>query len=205
MHMFQKRAKGTALAKDSHAMLTLQTSCSKFSHGTSLTESDFIKGVTDALRESSDGPVAQWILQELQDFACAWKRIEMPAAAGAAADAPLQCYYARTADGTTTWSKPASVAAMEELCTIRDSPEITTGAARRTAKKRAKTRARTLRKKAEAAVAAASDSARAESGAAGAVAGTAEDTSGTAVNFGAPANTARRVSFAADVAADEQG
>ena len=136
MHMFQTRAKGTALARDSHAMLTLQSSCSKFSHGTSVTQSDFSKGLTAALRASPDGPVAQWILRELQDLACTWTRIEMPAARGAAADAPLQCYYASATDGTTTWTKPPVVAAMERFCAMRDAVEVA-AQARQAGKQRA--------------------------------------------------------------------
>ena len=136
MHMFQTRAKGTALARDSHAMLTLQSSCSKFSHGTSVTQSDFSKGLTAALRASPDGPVAQWILRELQDLACTWTRIEMPAARGAAADAPLQCYYASATDGTTTWTKPPVVAAMERFSAMRDAVEVA-GQAREAGKQRA--------------------------------------------------------------------
>ena len=138
MHMFQKRAKGTALANDSHAMMTLQSSCSKFSHGTSVTQSDFNKGLTDALRASPDGPVAQWILQELQDLACAWTRVEMPAAEDAAVDTPLRSYYARAMDGTTTWSKPPVVAAMERFTAMRDAAEVS-DQARQAGKKRART------------------------------------------------------------------
>ena len=136
MHMFQKRAKGTALARDSHAMLTLQSSCSKFSHGTSVTLSDFSKGVTEALRASPDGPIAQWILRELQDLACTWMCIEMPAARGATADAPLQCYYARAADGTTTWTMPPVVAAMKRFSAMRDAVKVA-GHARQAGKHRA--------------------------------------------------------------------
>jgi hypothetical protein len=117
-------------------MLTLQSSCSKFSHGTSVTQSDFSKGLTAALRASPDGPVAQWILRELQDLACTWTRIEMPAARGAAADAPLQCYYASATDGTTTWTKPPVVAAMERFSAMRDAVEVA-GQAREAGKQRA--------------------------------------------------------------------
>ena len=117
-------------------MLTLQSSCSKFSHGTSVTQSDFSKGLTAALRASPDGPVAQWILRELQDLACTWTRIEMPAARGAAADAPLQCYYASATDGTTTWTKPPVVAAMERFSAMRDAVEVA-GQARQAGKQRA--------------------------------------------------------------------
>ena len=138
MRMFQKRAKGTALARDSHAMLTIQARCSKFSHGHEVTPSDFNKGVTEGLRADPDGPVAQWILRELQDLACTWKRIELPAAPDAAADAPLNCYYESTTTGTTIWSKPAVVAAVERFCTMRDTAEVALQV-RQAGKKRATT------------------------------------------------------------------
>ena len=135
-HMFQKRAKGTVLARDSHAMLTLQSSCSKFSHGTLVTQSDFNKGLTAALRASPDGHVAQWILRELQDLACTWTRVEMPAARDATADAPLRCYYASVTEGTTTWTKPPVVAAMERFSAMRNAAEVS-GQARQAGKQRA--------------------------------------------------------------------
>tara|TARA_B110000211_G_scaffold198632_1_gene228606 strand:- start:8 stop:472 length:465 start_codon:yes stop_codon:yes gene_type:complete len=150
MHMFQKRAKGTALARNSHAMLTLQSRCSKYSHGTSVTPSDFNKGVTEALRASPDGPVAQWILRELQDLACTWTRIELPAAADAAADAPLLCYYANVTDGTSTWSKPAVVAAMERFDAMRDAVQVA-----RKARRAGKLRASTFKQQRRASIAAA--------------------------------------------------
>ena len=153
IHMFQARAKGTALAENSHAMLTLQTTCSNFSQGHEVTQLDFNKGVTEALRASPDGPVAQWILQELQDLASSWRCVRTPAATGAATgasaatdteaadaapDSPLRCCYVNATDGTTTWTKPAVVAAMESFAAMRDAVEVSIQS-RREGKQRAST------------------------------------------------------------------
>ena len=101
-----------------------------------MSQSDFNSGTTAALRAEPNGPVAQWILRELQDLACIWTRTEMPAAEDAAADAPLQCYYTSAEDGTATWSKPAVVAAMERFSAMRNAAEVS-GQARQAGKQRA--------------------------------------------------------------------
>ena len=104
-----------------------------------MSQSDFNSGTTAALRAEPNGPVAQWILRELQDLACIWTRTEMPAAEDAAADAPLQCYYTSAEDGTATWSKPAVVAAMERFSAMRDAHDVVDKKKRRAGKKRTET------------------------------------------------------------------
>ena len=113
-------------------MLTLQTTCSNFSQGHEVTQLDFNKGVTEALRASPDGPVAQWILQELQDLASSWRCVRRtPAATGVATGASA-------ATDTEAWTKPAVVAAMESFAAMRDAVEVSIQS-RREGKQRAST------------------------------------------------------------------
>ena len=118
IHVLQKRAKGTQLASDSHVMLTLKTHLSEQSPGHEISRADFDSGITQAMRNDPDGPVAQWVLRELQDLACRWTRVDGAVAGHSGADAPPACYYVHDVHGTQT-TKPALVAAIERFDAMR--------------------------------------------------------------------------------------
>ena len=107
-------------------MLTLKTHLSEQSAGHEISRADFDSGITQALRKDPDGPVAQWVLRELQDLACRWTRVDNAAADLGGADASPTCYYVHDVHGTRT-TKPALVAAIERFDAMRAKADTANG------------------------------------------------------------------------------
>ena len=74
MTMLKKRAKGTALDGDAHAIFTLKTLLAEQAEHGGIGRAEFRSGMVKALRKEPNGAPAQWILNELQDAAEQWAR-----------------------------------------------------------------------------------------------------------------------------------
>ena len=86
MSMLKKRAKGTALDGDAHAIFSLRTLLATQASQSRLDlhkradsligEREFKRGIIAAISKDPNGHVAQWLLKELQDEAALWSELE---------------------------------------------------------------------------------------------------------------------------------
>jgi len=78
MQMLKKRAKGTALDGDAHAIFTLRTLLSKqaSSDNGEIGVKEFARGLMKTMLTEPNGHVAEWILKELQSEAEEWSTHE---------------------------------------------------------------------------------------------------------------------------------
>ena len=81
-------------------------------HSHEITEVEFERGLVVAMREDAQGPIAQWILRELQDLAAGWKPVEFEG----------EAFYSHPTLGSS-WTKPELVTAMEHFEQLRSEAE----------------------------------------------------------------------------------
>ena len=118
MMMIDRRAKKTALAGNSHAIFKLKEVLHKQAEHDDITELEWEKGLVAVMRADESGPVAEWIMRELQTLARQWKEVARRA------DGAL--YYSHRTLGKT-WTKPPVVSAMEHFEALRSGtvdPEV---------------------------------------------------------------------------------
>jgi hypothetical protein len=101
MFMLEKRAKGTALAGDSHAIFTLNTHLAKQAseggdeHG-EIGVTEFARGLMRSMLDEPNGHVADWILKELQSEEAEWS----------VHDHEGRTYYRHDTSGDVQWMMP---------------------------------------------------------------------------------------------------
>jgi hypothetical protein len=110
MHLLQRRAQGTVLDGNSHAMFTLQELCEKQAAHGEIGVKEFSSGLHAAVVGDPNGAVAQWILKELQDEAAGWT-----AHVHDADDDTHATYYAHSKRGakSTVWERPRVLVEMD--------------------------------------------------------------------------------------------
>ena len=110
MHLLQRRAKGTALDGNSHAIFTLQQLLEKQAAHGEIEVKEFTSGLHAAVVGDPNGAVAQWILKELQDEAAGWT-----AHVHSADDGTHATYYSHSKRGakSTVWERPRVLVEMD--------------------------------------------------------------------------------------------
>jgi hypothetical protein len=112
MMMVDKRAKKTALGGNSHAIFKLKEVLHKQAEHDEITELEWESGLVAMMRADESGPVAEWIMYELQTIARQWKEVVH------LEDGTL--FYCHRTLGKT-WQKPPVVSAMEHFEALRSS------------------------------------------------------------------------------------
>ena len=109
IRVIKKRAKGSTLNGNAHAIFTLKTQLQKAGGGddedADLGVERFAQGMMEVVRSAPEGPVAQWILSELQAEANAWST-----------HTHLKDgreYFVHDTTAARQWTKPTIVAVME--------------------------------------------------------------------------------------------
>ena len=111
MMMIDRRAKKTALGGNSHAICKLKEVLHKQAEHDEITGIEWERGLVAMMRADESGPVAEWIMHELQTLARQWKEFEHPE------DGSL--FYSNRKLGVKTWKKPSIVSAMEHFEALR--------------------------------------------------------------------------------------
>ena len=111
MMMIDRRAKKTALGGNSHAIFKLKGVLHKQAEHDEITELEWERGLVAVMRTDESGPVAEWIMYELQTLARQWKEVVH------LEDGTL--FYSNRKLGLKTWTKPPIVSAMEHFEALR--------------------------------------------------------------------------------------
>jgi uncharacterized membrane protein YgcG len=118
MMMIDRRAKKTALGGNSHAIFKLKEVLHKQAEHDEITELEWERGLVAVMHADESGPVAEWIMRELQTLARQWKEVVHRE------DGSLS-YSHRTLGETR--KKPPVVSAMEHFEALRSgtlNPEV---------------------------------------------------------------------------------
>ena len=112
LRVLRKRAKINKTALPGIAFRFKETLHAQAEHAHDITEVEFERGLVVAMREDDQGPIAQWILRELQDLAAGWEPVELEG----------KIFYAHPTLGTSR-TKPELVTAMEHFEQLRSEAE----------------------------------------------------------------------------------
>ena len=124
MHMFQKRARGTELDGNSHAIFSVRSLLAEQAAHGEIRRDEFAQGLVAAVLRAPNSAVAGWILTELMEEAARWE---------ATMTGRGEIVYSHSKHGATVREKPAIVAAMEHSTAILQegaqllSPESSSG------------------------------------------------------------------------------
>ena len=109
MNVLKKRAKGTALDGNSHAVFTLKDQLHEIAEDDhAISKFTWEKGIMATMRKDENGAVTQWVLRELQNLACDWTTQTSDEHDGAE-------YYHNDTTEEQTWVKPPALAALQRL------------------------------------------------------------------------------------------
>ena len=109
MNVLKKRAKGTALDGNSHAVFTLKDQLHEIAEDDhAISKFTWEQGIMATMRKDENGAVTQWVLRELQNLACDWTTQTSDGYDGAE-------YYHNGSSEEQTWDKPPVLAALQRL------------------------------------------------------------------------------------------
>jgi len=109
MHLLKRRATGTTLSGNSHAIFTLKKLLAQQADHGEIGVKEWSSGLHAAIVGDPNGAVAQWILKELQDEAAGWS----------AHDHDGRPYYSHSSrPGETSWMRPQVVLEMERCAQL---------------------------------------------------------------------------------------
>ena len=110
MHLLKRRATGTTLSGNSHAIFTLKKLLAQQADHGEIGVKEWSSGLHAAIVGDPNGAVAQWILKELQDEAAGWS---------AHKDLEGRPYYSHSSrPGETSWVRPQVILEMERCAQL---------------------------------------------------------------------------------------